>query len=131
VSENSDVTKVKPQMVDPRDEDFRVCLATQDDLVEINEEARLHDWTARWSSSDALRAKAPARSFAVLCPYERNGGDPASYKCYVWLHSSCPFVGLIDVSWSMLLRLHELSDPIEYKKAIQVLAGGYPIGCLD
>jgi hypothetical protein len=123
--------------VDSRDADFVVRLASVEDLVKINDEDRRQGWSARWSSSDALRSDVAAGSTAILCPLFRNGGpldEPESYRCHVFIASGRQnrgLVSLLDVGRLTLENLREADSIETLTRVVRLLIDSYDVSPLS
>lgn len=112
-------------------------LASVDELVEINDEAKRNLWGAKWSSVEALRRYVRAGTTVILCPVFRNGGpanEPESFRCYIWLYtnsSSRPMVSLVDVACERFSKLREVSSAQQLRKVARVFLDGYELAKLD
>jgi len=125
------------QIVSPHDPDFTVHIATFEDLLRLQQEARDNRLNARWSSDDALRQQVEPDTTAVLCPLLRNGrheSQPYSYRCHLWFaqRSERPTrtVSLLDVTATSLAALPEVSNPDQLRRLIRMLLDGITLDAI-
>ena len=55
-------------------------------LKYVNAEAWANGWSARWSDESELLAAVDPVTNHVVVPMMNNGGDPQSFRCYVWFY---------------------------------------------
>lgn len=122
------------QQTDP---ELAIYLATIEDLVRINDEAKRYLWGAKWTSEDALRNQVKPESQCVVCPAFRNGGpveEPESYRCYIWFvdaSAGAARVSLIDVSAPTLAQLRGASSVDQLKRVTRTLLGSFELARLE
>lgn len=119
------------------DVEFSVRLASLDDLKRILGEAKKNQWSAVWSSEEALIRQVDPDSLAIVCPLLRNGApidEPQSFRCHVWFvhkESRARMVSLLDVGERMMSALREAAEPADLKKVIRFTLDGIPLEPLD
>jgi len=121
---------------DTRDSRFSVRRALLPDLIRINEEAERENWSAKWSSVEALERQVEPDGAAFLCPVFRNGGplsEPESFRCYVWFTDRLEkrgVVSLLDVSWKTFSELERARSIEQLERVIFVLLANYTLARL-
>src|SRR6266487_5001846 len=117
----------------PADAELGFRLASVDELLVINDEAKRNLWGAKWSSSAALKRQVREGTTAILCPVFQNGGpanEPKSYRCYAWFYPTSanrPQVSLIDVAHETFSRLREVSSSQQLRKISRAFLDGYQL----
>jgi hypothetical protein len=104
--------------VRPADADFRVCVATVEELLRIQHESERMGWASRWSSSQALLEEVGDKRI-YICPLIRVRRDAeglaTKYRCLVlYRRRSAPGGGGVvtfDIGSEALMALPSLALP--------------------
>ena len=124
------------------DADFRVCVATIDQMLEIQHESERFGWAARWSSSHKMLEEVGDKRI-YICPIireRRNAeGVTTKYRCLVLYHrAGRPGLGAVvafDINSETLMALPSLELSPDVKRAFAdvfvLAAGGIEMATMD
>jgi hypothetical protein len=110
--------------VGPADADFRVCVATVEQMLGIQHESERFAWATRWSSSQKMLQEV-ANKRIYICPLireRRNAeGVTTKYRCLVLYHrAGRPGSGAVvtfDIAAETLMALPSLELSPDVKRA--------------